>query len=120
MTKPAEGITREMIEKVFAQAAAIEPKWERCTVFTWGMLVGLRDLALSALDQQAPGKAAENINLIRQVDKMHDVVLDTDASGRPAGNLFQVWWELKTEIEKLALRSPLPLPPAPQSEGGES
>lgn len=51
-------------------------------------------------------RVAINNDLTRWIDKMHDAVLDTDASGRPVGNLFQVWWGLKTEIEKLASSAP--------------
>lgn len=40
-----------------------------------------------------------NNDLTRLIDKMHDAVLDTDASGRPAGNLMDVWMELKARIE---------------------
>lgn len=40
-----------------------------------------------------------NNDLTRLIDKMHDAVLDTDASGRPTGNLMDAWMELKTKIE---------------------
>lgn len=40
-----------------------------------------------------------NNDLTRLIDRMHDVILDTEASGRPAGNLFDVWWELKGYLE---------------------
>lgn len=46
-----------------------------------------------------PEGGAINDDLTRAIDKMHDAILDTEASGRPAGNLFQVWWNLKKRIE---------------------
>lgn len=42
---------------------------------------------------------AVNNALTRLIDRMHDAVLDTDASSRPAGNLMDVWMELKAAIE---------------------
>jgi hypothetical protein len=55
-----------------------------------------------ALTPSAETCSAVNNDLTRKIDKMHDAIIDTEASGRPAGNLFQVWWLLKTEVEKLA------------------
>lgn len=49
-------------------------------------------------------KSPINNDLTRWIDKMHDAVLDTEASGRPGGNLFQVWWGLKKQIELAAQR----------------
>lgn len=40
-----------------------------------------------------------NNALTRLIDRMHDAILDTEASSRPAGNLFDVWCELKAAIE---------------------
>lgn len=54
--------------------------------------------------------ASESINndLTRAIDRMHDAVLDTEASSRPAGNLFDAWWALKAMIERAAPSSERP------------
>lgn len=40
-----------------------------------------------------------NNALTKAIDKVHDAILDTEASGRPAGNLMDVWMSLKAVIE---------------------
>lgn len=46
-----------------------------------------------------------NTPLTKHIDAMHEAVLDTDACRRPAAHLFDTWWKLKGELEKLAVQS---------------
>lgn len=88
-------MTPEQIEKVFAEAEKIEPKWERCTVFNWATLIGLRDLALKGLQVEAlkqKWEKAREEGEVMELSREAQEALNDLAAGFKIKSEGSGWW----------------------------